>query len=168
MAKYLITGRQGAGKSIVIKLLQQRGYTAYDTDKLPGVTQLQDKQTGEVIDWPEGTVDWTKYAWNWNKTEFERLLADDETVFIGAVVSNQADFYHLFDKIFVITVSAETLQTRLENHEHASHHLPGEIERILNDHQTKKELFVSDGAEPISGDRPADQIVDDILKKIGL
>lgn len=65
MGKYLITGRQGAGKTAAIKELQSRNYTAYNTDDSPEVTALQNISTGEVAQWPKGPVDWTKFAWNW-------------------------------------------------------------------------------------------------------
>lgn len=168
MGKYLITGRQGSGKTTVIKLLQQRGYTAYNTDELPTVTQLQNRETGEIVNWPEGKVDWSRYAWNWQRPEIERLLASDETVFLGAVVSNQTEFYPLFDKVFVITVSANTLKNRLESHEHATHHLPGEVERIITEHDRKQNQFISEGAQPISGEQPPEAIVDEILNIVGL
>jgi len=168
MSKYLITGRQGSGKTTVIRYLQKLGYTAYNTDDLPDTTKLQDKETGEVIDWPEGKVDWSKYVWNWQRPEIEKLLHSDEVVFIGAVVSNQRDFYPMFDRVFVITVNSSILRARLETHEHASHHLPGEIDRITNDHDKKQALFISEGAEPILGERSTKEIADDILKIVGL
>ena len=168
MGKYLITGRQGSGKTTVIKHLQQLGYPAYNTDDLPNVTKLQDRNTGEIIAWPESMVNWSKYAWNWQKSELEKLLTSEEIVFIGAVVSNQVDFYPMFDRIFVITVSSDTLRARLQTHEHASHHLPGVIDRILNDHERKQEELIGKGAEPISGEQPTDEIVNKILKIVGL
>ena len=168
MSKYLITGRQGSGKTTVIKQLQKLGYTAYNTDDLPNLTKLQDRETGETIEWPDGKVDWSRYAWNWQKPEIEKLLASDEIVFIGAVVSNQVDFYPMFDKVFVITVSVNTLKTRLETHEHSSHHLPGEIDRITNDHEKKQASFINEGAEPISGERPPKEIANNILNLVGL
>ena len=166
MSKYLITGRQGSGKTTVIKQLQKLGYTAYNTDDLPNLTKLQDRETGETIEWPDGKVDWSRYAWNWQKPEIEKLLASDEIVFIGAVVSNQVDFYPMFDKVFVITVSINTLKTRLENHEHSSHHLPGEIDRITNDHEKKQASFINEGAEPISGEGTPSETAISILSKI--
>ena len=168
MSKYLITGRQGSGKTTVIKQLQKLGYTAYNTDDLPNLTKLQDRETGETIEWPDGKVDWSRYAWNWQKPEIEKLLASDEIVFIGAVVSNQADFYPMFDKVFVITVSVNTLKTRLENHEHSSHHLPGEIDRITNDYEKKQASLINEGAETISGERPPKEIANNILNLVGL
>ena len=166
MGKYLITGRQGSGKTTVIKQLQKLGYTAYNTDDLLDVTKLQDKETKETIEWPEGKVDWSRYAWNWQKPEIEKLLASDEIVFIGAVVSNQVDFYPMFDKVFVVTVSINTLKTRLENHEHSSHHLPGEIDRITNDHEKKQASLINEGAEPISGEGTPSETANLILSKI--
>ena len=166
MSKYLITGRQGSGKTTVIKQLQKLGYTAYNTDDLPDVTNLQDIETGETIEWPDGKVDWSRYAWNWRKPEIEKLLASDEIVFIGAVVSNQQDFYSMFDKVFVLTVSSNTLKTRLETHEHSSHHLSGEIDRITNDHENKQTSFINEGAEPISGEGTPAEIANSILSKI--
>lgn len=168
MGKYFITGRKGSGKTSVIKELQERGLSAYNTDDLPETTKLQDKTTGETIDWPAGPVDWTKYAWNWQKPEIEQLLASDETVFLGAVVSNQKDFYHLFDKVFVLKIDSDTLRRRLQAHEHGTHHEPGEIERILEDHESKQARMIRDGFEAIPGTRPVDQIVNDILQKVAL
>ena len=168
MGKHFITGRKGSGKTSVIKALQERGFTAYNTDDLPEATKLQNKETGEVVPWPESGVDWSKYVWNWQKPEIEKLLASDETVFMGAVVSNQSDFYHMFDKVFVITVDTDTLRQRLEQHEHASHHAPGEIERILSDHDAKQQRMIKEGMEVVSGARPTEEIVKDILNRVGL
>lgn len=169
MGEYLITGRQGSGKTSVIREIQKRGFTAYNTDDLREVTKLQDKETGELIEWPEeGKVDWTRYAWNWQRPEIERLLASDETVFLGAIVSNQKDFLPLFDKVFILTVDADTLRKRLSNHEHESHHQQGEIERIVADHESKQARMLGENREAIDGTRPIDEIVDDILQRTGL
>ncbi|MDB5171082.1 MAG: hypothetical protein JWO35_776 [Candidatus Saccharibacteria bacterium] len=168
MGKYLITGRQGSGKTTLIKMLQKRGFAAYNTDDLPEATKLQDIKSGEAIDWPDGKVDWSNYSWNWQRKEIENLLHSADVVFIGAVVSNQKDFYDLFDRIFVITLSSDSLRLRLESHEHASHHLPGVIERILTNHQAKQRSFINEGATPINGERPPSDIVDELLEQLSL
>ena len=133
MAKYLITGRQGSGKT---------------------------------IDWPEGKVDWETYSWNWQSPKILQILATNDPVFLGAVVSNQAEFYKYFDKIFVLMVSPETLHGRLLQHEHVSHHLPGEIERILLHHEEKQQGLLSNNTIPIDADRPLAEIYNVILKCI--
>lgn len=168
MGKYFITGSQGSGKTTAIGVLQERGYTAYNTDSLPGVTRLQLRETGEFVDWPEGKVDWSTYAWNWQEPEIDQLLESDETVFLGAIVTNQAEFYHKFDERFAITLSANSLKRRLQTHEHARHRLPGEPERLLGELAFKQESFVRTGAIAIPGDGSPDMIVDQILKHTGL
>ena len=65
-------------------------------------------------------------------------------------------------------MSINTLKTRLENHEHSSHHLPGEIDRITNDHEKKQASLINEGAEPISGERPPEEIANNILNLVGL
>ena len=168
MGKFFITGRQGSGKTTVIKYLQKLGYTAYNTDDLPDTTRLQNKKSGKTIDWPEGPVDWTTYAWNWQKPAIERLLQSNDTVFLGAVVSNQSEFYSMFDKIFVISVSSETLRRRLTAHEHTSHHLPGEVDRITQNHDIKQIQLIQEGGIPISGEGSIEEIVATILQTAGL
>lgn len=168
MGKYFITGRQGSGKTTVIQHLQERGFAAFNTDDLSEATKLQNRKTGETIEWPNGKVDWISYAWNWQADYIHKLLTSERDVFLGAVVSNQTDFYHLFDKVFVLIVDVKTLRKHLERHEHASHHLPGEIDRLVGLHIEKQDLFLKEGAIPIEGGRQVDEIVNDILAQCEL
>ncbi|HSX05714.1 MAG TPA: hypothetical protein VLF69_04555 [Candidatus Saccharimonadales bacterium] len=168
MATFLIIGRKGSGKTSLIHLLEHNGLTAFNTDDIPGATRLENKLTGETIDWPEGRVDWSTYAWNWQRPIIEDLLSRDSLVFLGGVVSNWRDFQELFDKVFVLLVSPENLAQRLSTHEHASHHLPGEAERILAHHQQQQKEFVEAGCIPIDANRPIVEIANDILRKAGI
>lgn len=168
MGKYLITGRQGSGKTTLIRALQDRSFTAYNTDDIPDSTKLQDKITGETIKWPEGPVDWTRYAWNWQEGKINELLSSDEHVFIGAIVSNQYDFYDKFDRIFVLTVNKENIKNRLMEHEHESHHLPGEIDRILESHKKEQSKLLEGKAEQVDANTSPGMVMDDILSKINL
>ena len=167
MSKYLITGRQGSGKTTVIKELQKRGYTAYNTDDLSEVTKLQDISTGEVIAWPEGElVDWEKYAWNWQKDALLKLLGSDKNVFVGAVTSNQEQFYPSFNKVFALMLSPNNLRSRLEQHEHESHQIPGQIDRWVANHETKQQRFLKAGAVFIDANKSIDEVVDQILANL--
>lgn len=168
MGKYLITGRQGSGKTTVIKLLQHLGYTAYNTDDMPDVTKLQNRITNEIVPWPPGKVDWTTYAWNWQRPALLKLLNSADPVFIGAVTANQVGFYPLFDRVLLLAVSPMTLRSRLLTHEHASHHLPGEIDRIIADHERKEQLLIEQGAEPIPAERAPDEVANEVLRRVGL
>lgn len=163
--RIFITGRQGTGKTSVIRELQKRGYTAYNTDELPGVTRLQDKLSGEFIDWPHSQVDWEAIAWNWQPGEIEKLLASDSPVFIAAVTGNQADFYDQFDKLYALTVPAELHAEYIRQHEHK--YTEDDVERIVA-HAYKQQKFFDAGAKEIRNDRPVEQIVDEILRDVGL
>lgn len=164
MTKVLITGRQGSGKTSLIHTLSDLGYTAFNTDDIQGCTYLQHKTTGQTIDWPDGPVDWASYAWNWQRPVITKLLTQSTNVFVGAIVSNQQDFYADFDKIIVLTVSAETLRDRLSRHEHASHHLPGEIDRIVSNHEAKQNSLLTTVTVPLDANRPLAEIAQDILR----
>lgn len=100
---YLITGNAGSGKSTIIGELQKRGYTAYDTDDLPALTHKVPPKN------PNGMA----YSIEWDAAELQKLLESAATVFIGGSVSNQSDFYSLFDAIFAVHVDVDTLEHRL-------------------------------------------------------
>lgn len=162
MGKYFITGRPGSGKSTVIRELQNRGFTAYDTDALPGVTVLQDKASGEVVEWPDGPVNWDRYVWNWQAKRIAELLASDETVFLGAIVGNQRNFYSLFDKVIVVTIDEQALSHRLETHEHDR--TPEEKRRLIANHVKKQQLLIDEGGIPVTNTGSVESIVDEILQ----
>jgi len=79
---------------------------------MPDITRLED-HTGRPAEWPEGPVDWSKYAWNWQEAGLQKLLTGAKTAFVAAIVSNQARFYSLFEAIFVLVVDKGTLRHRL-------------------------------------------------------
>jgi broad-specificity NMP kinase len=164
MGKYLITGRQGTGKSTVIRVLQELGYTAYNTDDMPKVCRLEDAASGQPVTWPDGLVDWDRYRWNWQAEPLKQLLASAKTVFIGAVMGNQKEFYPLFDKVFTLVVCKETLAQHLETHEHE--YMPADIARIVERHEARQPKYIKDGAIPIDNNRPIEHTVQAILTQI--
>jgi broad-specificity NMP kinase len=166
MGKYFITGRPGTGKSSVIRNLQNRGFTAYNTDELDDVTKLENGQTGEVVPWPDSPVDWGRYRWNWQEAELKKLLASSGTVFVGAIVGNQEQYLSLFDKVFVLIIDSASLEQRLKQHEH--NRTSEENARILLNHETKQELLIKHGLIPLSSAEPLDKVVDKILMSIGV
>jgi dephospho-CoA kinase len=164
MGKYLITGRPGSGKTTVINELKRRGFQAYNTDDMPDVTRLEEQTTGKAVRWPDGPVDWDRFIWNWQDEGIRNLLFTDGDVFIGAIVGNQQMYYSLFDKVFALTLTTETLANRLNTHSHPR--TPAEKERALNLHNTKQERFQEQGLILISSEHPVAEIVDRILTEL--
>jgi dephospho-CoA kinase len=164
MGKYLITGRPGSGKTTVMEALNGRGFQAFNTDDIPEITKLEEQETGKTVPWPEGAVDWKKYIWNWQEAGLRRLLQTEGDVFIGGIVGNQQKFYPLFDKIFALTISAETLQKRLDSHAHPR--TAQEKERAIAVHYNKQARFEEQGLVLIPADGSVNEIIDNILTQL--
>ena len=164
MGKYLITGRPGSGKTTVIQELQRRDYQAFNTDDMPEVTRLEEQATGRAVPWPDSAVDWKKYIWNWQEDGLRKLLSLEGDIFIGAIVGNQKEFYSLFDKIFALTISAETLRQRLDSHAHPR--MTAEKDRAIAVHGQKQARFEEQGLILIPADGSVDGIIDNILAQI--
>lgn len=167
--KVLITGTPGSGKTTAIQELVQRGYAAYDTDELSEVTRLQLRETGQIVDWPEGFVDWQKYDWNWQEDGLKKLLAAHQTVFIGAIVSNQQSFYHLFDAMFVLTIDDNQLLNRLvtrTNHDYNND--PANTARTVSRNELYIAQFLAAGATAVANDQSIRQTIDTLLAKLQL
>jgi gluconate kinase len=167
--KYLITGIAGSGKTTVADALADLGYHAYSTDDLPGVTRFENDR-GQPTDWPDGAIDWSIYAWNWQEAALQQLLAGADTVFVAAITSNQASFYHLFEAIFVLIVDKATVRHRLlsrTSHDFGKH--PDELAGILSGHaDAQRELLGAPRAVAIDATRPLGVVVGEIIARSGL
>ena len=165
MPKVFIIGSGGVGKSTVIKQLGERGFAAYDTDDMPGITRLEDAASGLPVAWPDGYVDWSKYRWNWQRPAIEKLLASDKTVFLGAYPSNWDDFVGDFDIVIALTVNTTMHEHRLRTR---NTHTYGQGEENIREqisHQAEElARFTAAGAIEVTNDRPIDEIVNEILK----
>jgi len=169
MGKYLIAGPPGAGKSTVIRALQTRGLTAYDTDSHPGATRMQNKQ-GDFVPFPEGTIDWDIYEWNWQHNVITKLLESDANVFLGGITSNSKNYYAVFDNIFVLDVDDETQTHRIFSRTDKDYgKLPGEIESELEYRPILyKELTSLSRSVVIDAKQNVPKVVESILTYIGI
>ena len=164
MGKYLITGRPGSGKTTVIEELRRRGYQAFNTDDMPEITRLEEQATREPVPWPAGAVDWKKYIWNWQENGLRKLLRLEGDIFIGAIVGNQKGFYSLFNKIFALTITTETLRQRLDSHAHPR--TTSEKDQAIAVHYQKQARFKEQGLILIPADGSVSEVVDDILAQL--
>jgi shikimate kinase len=91
MARVLVTGMSGAGKSTVLDELRRRGHFAIDTDY--GGWEL-----------PDGT---------WDEPRMKRLLADHANLVVSGTVENQGRFYEHFEHMVLLSAPLDVLLGRV-------------------------------------------------------
>ncbi|MGW4637708.1 AAA family ATPase [Sphaerisporangium sp. NPDC004334] len=101
MAKVLVTGMSGTGKSTVLRRLGLRGHRVVDTDT---------EEWSHWVTMPDGSPDWV-----WRDDAIGALLAepDDGGLFVAGCKSNQCRFYPLFDHIVLLSAPADVLMARI-------------------------------------------------------
>ena len=166
--KVLVTGQAGSGKSSVAYELVRRGFVAYDTDEMPGVTGFDSVETGKPAPWDEidHPIDFGRIAWNWRLHKLEELLASADDVFVCAITSNTVELAHLFDRVFVLVPDRDTLARRLRertNNNFGKH--PAEAEPVLAHNDVIAEEWRGRGGIAIDSARPLGEVVDELLNR---
>ena len=119
MTKVLITGSSGTGKTEMANFLSEKGFNAFDADSTPGMTRLEVRESGEPVPWPNGYVDWNKYAYNLNGEYLKKILKDKNDIIISVVASNQIKYFPLFDVVIVLHIPEEDEHLRRLKHRDA-------------------------------------------------
>lgn len=98
MAKILITGMSGAGKSTALLELERRGHLVVDVD---------------YGNWKERV---SEHEEIWHEDRMTQLLTSHTTgnLFVAGCESNQGKFYKLFDAVVLLTAPLEILLKRIE------------------------------------------------------
>jgi dephospho-CoA kinase len=101
MAKVLVTGMSGTGKSSCLEILRARGYNTVDTD------------TDEWCVWTmqsDGSPDWI-----WREDAVASLLDRYEggQLFVAGCKTNQGKFYSRFDHVVLLSAPAEVILKRV-------------------------------------------------------
>ena len=91
MARILITGMSGAGKSSLLIELAQRGHTTIDTDE----------------------AGWTTSHGLWDEARMAALLASHSDIVISVSVENQGRFYDRFEHVILMSAPIEVLLERV-------------------------------------------------------
>jgi shikimate kinase len=91
MARVLVTGMSGAGKSSVLDVLRTRGYVAVDTDY-------------------DG---WTLADGTWDEPRMAALLAANRQVVVSGTVDNQGRFYDRFEHVVLLSAPVDVLVARV-------------------------------------------------------
>jgi dephospho-CoA kinase len=103
MAKVLVTGMSGTGKSACLEVLCSRGYESVDTD------------TNEWSIWTkrsDGSLDWI-----WREDAISSLLDKYQhgQLFVAGCKTNQGMFYPRFDHVVLLSAPAEIILERVSN-----------------------------------------------------
>ena len=156
---YLIEGGSGTGKTSVATELERRGYHVIHGDRV--LAYVGDPETGQALAGPPKGADriaWGYAHWIWPADKVRTIAADTThpaTFFCGGS-RNFQKFLHLFDKVFVLDIDAETLNRRLDGQ-------PAERALVLHYHHTREHLpagIAIDTANTVA------RVVDDILANL--
>ena len=101
VAKILITGMSGTGKSTALERLHQRGHTTVDTDT---------DQWSRWVALPDGATDWI-----WREQAITDLLDGHRNghLFVAGCKTNQGRFYPRFDHVVLLSAPATVLLARI-------------------------------------------------------
>jgi len=93
MARVLLTGMSGAGKSTVLDELRRRGHLTVDTDY-------------DGWELPDRT---------WDEVRIDRLLAQHRDLLVSGTVDNQGQFYDRFEHVVLLSAPLSVLFQRVRN-----------------------------------------------------
>jgi shikimate kinase len=101
MAKVLVTGMSGSGKSSSLRLLSARGHRTVDTDT---------DEWSYWVDLPDGSPDWI-----WREQAIGELLRTHCTgsLFVAGCKTNQGKFYAEFDHVALLSAPVDLLFARI-------------------------------------------------------
>jgi shikimate kinase len=145
MARVLLTGMSGAGKTTVLDELRHRGHLTVDTD-----------YDGWTL--PDGT---------WDEPRMGRLLASAPDVVASGTVENQGRFYDRFEHVVLLSapiqVLVERVSGRTTNPYGRTAEQRAEIERYVD---TVEPLLRRGATLELDGRRPPSELADAIQKLV--
>ena len=149
MAKILITGMSGTGKSTALRALRGRGHAVVDTDT---------DAWSEWVTLPDGSTDWI-----WREQAIGKLLSNHREghLFVAGCKTNQGRLYPLFDHIVLLSAPAETILARIRARTANPYGKRPEEQAAILDHlATVEPLLRATATVEIDATAPIEQVVD--------
>jgi dephospho-CoA kinase len=121
VAKILVTGMSGTGKTASLEILRARGHRAVDTDS---------DEWSVWITQSDGTPDWI-----WREKAITSLLDEHKNgqLYVAGCKTNQGKFYSRFDHVVLLSAPVNTILERVTNRSTNPYgKSPEERDQILN------------------------------------
>lgn len=167
----LITGVAGSGKSAVCDELEKSGYKAFGIEDMKGMFTMIDRETGkksEIYDNDDLEMV-KKHDWICNKQKLKKLIEKNKEgiVFYAGIGSNTDDIMSLFDMIFLLVASPETLTKRLSKRTSEKFGRKREVQEWMFSWKDWWEKEMEEkGAIIIDANQDLKKVVADIIKKV--
>jgi shikimate kinase len=152
MARVLVTGMSGVGKSSALLELARRGFRVVDADGREWSRMVA------TADRPEG-------EWLWREEQMAELLATAGSVFVSGCAANQGRFYDRFDAIVLLSAPADVLLERIAARTTNDYGRgPGELELILADLEHVEPLLRATSTHELDATRPLEEVVAELIE----
>jgi dephospho-CoA kinase len=145
MARVLVTGMSGTGKSSALEELRRRGHRVVECD-LPGWSVPSADGEEMLID----------------EVRMDALLAepDPRSLFVSATTSNQGRFYDRFDAVVLLSAPAEVILERVAARTNNPYGKSAEERALILEHLGWVEPLLREGAtHEIDARRPLAEVV---------
>jgi dephospho-CoA kinase len=145
VARVLVTGMSGTGKTTLLDELSRRGYRTVDTD-----------YDGWTL--PDGT---------WDEARMASLLAERTPVVVSGTVANQGRFYGRFDQVILLSAPLQTLLDRLSTRSNNPYGKTVEQRAEVGRYLAEVEPLLRGGATvELDGRRPVAELADAVAELV--
>ena len=145
MARVLVTGMSGVGKTTILDELRRRGHLTVDTDY-------------DRWELPDGT---------WDERRMDRTLARHPDVIVSGTVENQGRFYDRFEHVVLLTAPREVLFERVSTRTNNPYgKTVEEWAEIAGYMQTVEPLLRRGATLELDGQRPVSELADAIERLV--
>ena len=146
MARVLVTGMSGTGKSTLLAELARRGHHTVDTDD-PG---------------------WVLASGGWDPGRMDDLLAGHADLVVSGTVANQGRFYDRFAHVVLLSAPAAVILQRVRNRTTNPYgRTPEQRAEILGSLDTVEPLLRAGATLELDGRLPTDRLADSVEALLG-
>lgn len=139
MARVLVTGMSGVGKTTVLEELRRRGHVTVDTDY-------------------DG---WVLADGRWDEPRMDRLLHEHADVVVSGTVENQGRFYDRFEQVVFLSAPVDVLIERVSRRTNNPYGRTAEQQAEIAEYVETVEPLLRQGATvELDGRKPVDELAD--------